>query len=151
FKLMSVHRRLDGLPPELDRNFIRHELTLARVFQEGFADFCARIYRAENIAAGAMIKTGNRAERFPLCSLAAARGAEQNERVVSHQRNTLYRKLARTGKANRPAIFQPRPDRHSPVARPDRSAHFHPPTQKLCNRGRAPQFFRAKISSRAGG
>ena len=112
FKLMRVHRRLDRLPPELDRNLIRHELTFARVFQEGFADFCARIDRAENIAAGAMIKARDRAERFPLGAFAAARGAEQNERVVSHQRNSLYRRLVEAGKQNQLFISQPRSDRY---------------------------------------
>jgi hypothetical protein len=81
---MRVHCRLDGLAPELDSYIIRHELALARILEEGFADFCARINRAENIATGAMIKAGNRAERFPLCSLAAARSAKEDERVIFH-------------------------------------------------------------------
>src|SRR5215471_11343305 len=89
FELMRFNGRVDRLPPELDGDIVRHELSLARIFQERLADFGARVDRAEHIAAGAMIKARDRAERFALRAFAAARRTKEDECVVSHKRKSL--------------------------------------------------------------
>ena len=81
---MRVYGRIDRLSPKLDCDIIRDELPSARIFQERFADLCARINRAEYVAARAMIITRDRAERFALCAFAAPRGAEKDEGTISH-------------------------------------------------------------------
>ena len=82
FEFVRVDRGVDRLFPELDRDVVRNELAFARVFEKRLADLGARVDRAENVAAGAMIEARDRAERFALGAFAAARGAEKNKRVV---------------------------------------------------------------------
>src|SRR5437773_1304873 len=83
-RLSCVDCRVDRLSPQLNRDLVRHELAFAGIFKKGLADFCARVDRAEYIAAGAMIKARNRAEGFSLRALAASRRAKKDKRVVLH-------------------------------------------------------------------
>ena len=99
----------------------------------------------------------NGAERFALRAFAAAGRAEEDERVVFHERKgiipqTVLKREAQTRsrkKAGRgPAYFSKRPqDRHSLVDRRDRSAHCHRPAQKWCNRGPARRSCPAELRS----
>src|SRR5262249_21968037 len=90
FEFMSFYSCIDRLSPKLHCDVVRNQLPLARIFEEGFADFCARVDGTEYVAAGAMIVTRNRAERFALCAFAAARRAKKNEGVVSHHDKSVY-------------------------------------------------------------
>ena len=68
---MGVHTEFNADAPKLDGNFIRHKLTLARVFQECLAQRGARINRTEDITARAVEQTGNGSQRAALRSFAA--------------------------------------------------------------------------------
>jgi hypothetical protein len=70
--------------PEADGDVVGHELALARVLQELLAVGRVHVHRAENIAAGAVIETGNLAENFALRALAGARRAKKKKRSVNH-------------------------------------------------------------------
>src|SRR4029077_14831114 len=93
FEFVRVHRRIDRFFPEFHGNLIRHELAFTGVFQKCFAHFGARVDGAKHVAAWAMIKTRDAAERFALRALAAAGRAEENERVVSNERNQFIHKM----------------------------------------------------------
>src|SRR5438552_8105155 len=105
FKLVRLHRRIDRLPPEFNGDLIRNELTLARVFKEGFANLGTRVDGAEHVAAGAVIKARDCAQRFALRPFSAARRTKQDERVISHQRNRFIPQPGRTRKADSTAYF----------------------------------------------
>jgi len=83
-ELVRLHRGIDRRSPELDRDLIGHELTLAGVFKEGFANLRAGVDGAKYIAAGAMIKARDCAQRFALRPFAAARRAKEDKGIVSH-------------------------------------------------------------------
>src|SRR5262249_29259936 len=148
-----------------------------RVFEECLADLCPRVDGAEYVATGAMIVTRDRAERFALSALAAARRAEKDKRVVSHhQRNPLIlqkaparQALSSQVKSRGPrryqwqfnGIFRPRKlsglkmtkrpaDRRSPAAHRDRSARCRQEAQKLCSRDPGRHFSPVKTLCRAG-
>src|ERR1041385_8222506 len=84
FEFVGFDRGIDCFLPELDRDLVRHELPFAGVIEECFADFAACVNGAKHVATSGMIKAGDRAERFALCALAAARCAEKNKGVVFH-------------------------------------------------------------------
>src|SRR5205823_18334 len=90
FKLVRLHGRVDRRSPQLDGDFVRHELAFARVFKEGFADFRAGVDRAEYIAAGAVIKARDRPQRFALRPFAAAGRAKEDKSIISHRRKSVY-------------------------------------------------------------
>ena len=66
---VPVDRRINLRLPKLDCDLIRDEFAFAGVIEKGASDFGARIDRAKDIAAGAMKKAGNRAERAALVPL----------------------------------------------------------------------------------
>jgi hypothetical protein len=99
FKFVCLHCRIDRLPPELNCDLIRHELALAGVLKEGFANLRARVDGTKYIAAGAMIKARDCAERFALRPFAAARRAKEDKSIVSHQRNRFIPRAGQSRKA----------------------------------------------------
>ena len=64
--------------PQLDRDFIGDEFSPARIFEELLAERGPQVERPEDIAAGAMVITGNSAQHAALRSFAAA-GCAENE------------------------------------------------------------------------
>src|SRR5438105_14924606 len=85
FEFMCVHCGMDRLFPKFDRDVVWDELAFARIFEERFANFRARINGAEHIATRAMKKTRDGAEGFALCAFATAGRAEEDERPVFHE------------------------------------------------------------------
>ena len=75
---------IDDLAPKVNGRLIGHELAVAGIFDEDFSQFAVRAQVPENIAAGAMIKTGNGAEDFSLGSFAGARRAKHENRTILH-------------------------------------------------------------------
>ena len=74
----------DVLLPQADGEFIRHQLAAAGVFPEDPAHLALQIERAEDIAAGAVIKAGDGAEDLALSAFAGARGAEEEDGFIAH-------------------------------------------------------------------
>src|SRR3954469_19396695 len=74
---VRVYGRIDLRFPKLDGYFIRHELALARILEEGGADLRPSIDRPKHISAGAVKKARDASEGVALGAFAAARGAEK--------------------------------------------------------------------------
>jgi hypothetical protein len=87
FESVGLHHFVDLRRPEADADVVRHELAFARIVKEGLAEFGPHIYRAKDIAAGAMIKAGDGAENFALGSFAGSRSAEEKEGFVNHDQS----------------------------------------------------------------
>ena len=65
--------------PQLDGQFIRHQIAAAGIMDEALADGGAGVERAEDIAAGAVEEARDGPEDFPLGALARTRRAEDQE------------------------------------------------------------------------
>src|SRR5438067_13885002 len=72
-ELVRFHGCIDCLSPQLHCDVVWNELPFACVFKKGLSDLRARVNGTEYVAAGAMIKPWDRAERFALCAFATAR------------------------------------------------------------------------------
>jgi hypothetical protein len=81
----DAQRGIDARLPELDRDFVGHELAFARVIEKRAADLRARVERAKHVTAGAMKEAGNRTERATLSAFAAAGSAEEEVGGVFHR------------------------------------------------------------------
>src|SRR5438034_7953503 len=121
-KLVRLYGRVDCLSPELDGDIVWHELAFARIFQEPFADLGARVDGAKYIAAGAMIKARNSAERFALCAFAAAGAPKRMNVLYLMGEFDFIAGPARRWEAESAAMIQRPQDRHSPGDCRDRSA-----------------------------
>ena len=78
-----------ALPPQLDGEFVRHQLAAAGVFQKNFSERHLGAQAAENVAAGAMKKTGDRAQRPAMRALAGAGRAKHQNGSIVHVRLCL--------------------------------------------------------------
>jgi hypothetical protein len=79
-----THHAVDLRGPESDADVVGHELASAGVFDKSLAEGRSYIHGAENVATGAVIKTGNRSNDFALGSFARPRCAEEKEGFVDH-------------------------------------------------------------------
>ena len=84
-ELVRVLGRIDRFFPKFDRDVIRDQLAFAGIFEERFANLAARVDGAEHVAARAMKKARDRAERLALRAFAAAGRAKEDERPVFHE------------------------------------------------------------------
>src|SRR4051812_32896454 len=83
-KRVRVHGRIDLRFPELDGNFVRHQLAFARVVEKSGAHLRPRVDRSKYISTGAMKKARDTAEGASLGSLAAAGRAKKKIGLVFH-------------------------------------------------------------------
>ena len=89
-ELVRLHRRVDRLSPKLHCDFVRNELAFARVFQEGFADFRARVDGAKDVAASAMIVSAGSYRAFcPACLCRCPARQKGYKCYISSSRNTF--------------------------------------------------------------
>ena len=93
---MRLHRGTNRRSPELDRDLIGHQLALAGVFKEGFANLRPGVDGTKHIAAGAMKKAWDCAQRFALRPFAAPRRAKEDERYCISCEIGLYRLRSRS-------------------------------------------------------
>jgi hypothetical protein len=92
FEFVGVDSGVNCFLPKFDRYVVGDELASARVFQKGLTDFGARVDGAKDVAARAMEKTRDRAERFSLRAFAAPRRAKEKVSVIFHGKHSLYSK-----------------------------------------------------------
>jgi hypothetical protein len=71
------------IAPEADGEFVGDEFTFAGVFEEGVTEFGFGAESAEDVAAGAVVIARDGAEDFALGTFAGARGAEEEDGIVS--------------------------------------------------------------------
>jgi hypothetical protein len=98
-ELVRLHGGTDRRSPKLDRDLIGHELTFAGVFKEGLANFGTGVDGTKYIAARAVIKARDCAQRFALRPFAAPRRAKKDKGIVSHHRNRFITQQGQSRKA----------------------------------------------------
>lgn len=85
-EFMRIDSGIDPRLPKLDRDFVRNEFSLARIFKEGAAHFGASVEGSKNITTGAMKKARDRADGTALGSFATTGGAKEKIRRVFHSK-----------------------------------------------------------------